>query len=123
MTRVEIYAHEALEKPLLEALAPVPEDAHDPEGRSGRPFTLIRDAAGRGMSGSAFGDEVWPESNIKIVLFVDDSEETGIRRSLATIRRRFPRLGLAAFALRGYDEWYDAEGGDAVTDPAEGDDV
>ena len=113
MTRVEIYAHEALENPLLDVLAPVPADTHDPEGRSGRPFTMIRGAAGRGMSGSSFGDEIWPESNIKIVLFVEDTEEAGIRQGLSDVRRRYPRLGLAAFAVRGYDEWYDAEGDDA----------
>lgn len=113
MIRIEIHAHEALENPLLEALAPVPADAHDPEGRSGRPFTMIRGAAGRGMSGSSFGDEVWPETNIKIVLFVDECDETVIRQGLSDVRRQYPKLGLAAFAVRGYDEWYDAEGDDA----------
>ena len=111
MTRVEIIAHEALEFPLMEALVPVPADAHDPEGRSGRPFTLIRDVAGRGMSGSSFGNDVWPENNIKIVLFLEDDEEPGIRAALKGVRRRYPKLGLAAFAVNGYDEWYDdAEG-------------
>ena len=112
MIRVEIIAHEALEAPLLEALVPVPKDAHDPEGRSGRPFTMIRDAAGRGLSGSSFGDEVWPETNIKIVLFLTEAEEDGVREALKGIRRRFPELGLAAFAVSGYDEWYDGPGDD-----------
>lgn len=112
MTRIEIIAHEALEKPLLDALAPVPPGTHDPEGRTGRPFILIREVAGRGMSGSSFGDDVWPETNIKIILFVDGNQESGIRSELRTIRSRFPKLGLAVFALHGYDEWYDrAESG------------
>jgi len=113
MTRVEIIAHEALEGPLLGALAPVPGDAHDPEGRSGRPFTLVRQAAGRGMSGSAFGDDVWPETNIKIVLFLENSEEQAVRDAIRIIRRSYPKLGLAVFALSGYDEWYDGAEGDA----------
>ena len=113
MTRVEIVAHEALEKPLLEALAPVPTGSGDSEGRSGRPFTMIRNVAGRGMSGSSFGDEVWPESNIRIVLFVDDNEEKTLRSALADVRSRFSGLGLAAFAQSGYHEWYDTEGEDA----------
>jgi len=109
MIRVEIIAHEALEQPLMDALAPVPADAHDPEGRSGRPFTLIRQAAGRGASGSAFGDDVWPETNIKMVLFIDDVEESAVRSGLRRVRSRFPKLGLAAFATPGYDEWYDGD--------------
>jgi hypothetical protein len=113
MIRVEIIAHEALERPLVEALAPVPAGSHDPEGKTGRPFIMIRDVAGRGMSGSAFGDDVWPETNVKIILFVEEDEEPGIRESLKTIRSRFPKLGLAAFAVAGYDEWYEKEGGDA----------
>ena len=112
MTRVEIIAHEALEAPLMEALAPVPTDAHDPEGRSGRPFTLSRGVAGRGMSGSSFGDEVWPETNLRIVLFVGADDEARIRDALKGVRRRFPKLGLAAFAASGYDEWYDGVEGD-----------
>lgn len=113
MIRIEIIAHEALEKPLIAALAPVPVGSHDPEGRSGRPFVLIREVAGRGMSGSSFGDDVWPETNIKIVLFIDESEEPEIRTGLKEIRIRFPKLGLAVFAASGYDEWYDGAGGDA----------
>ena len=107
MIRVEIIAHEALEKPLLDALAPIPPGSHDPEGRTGRPFILIRGTAGRGMSGSSFGDDVWPETNIKIILFVADDEETGIRDEIRGLRSRFPKLGLAVFAVSGYDEWYD----------------
>lgn len=112
MVRVEIVAHEALEQPLIAELAPVPSGSHDPEGRSGRPFIMIRDVAGRGMSGSSFGDDVWPETNVKIILFLEESEEPAIRESLKAVRKRFPKLGLAAFAVRGYDEWYDAEGDD-----------
>ena len=100
MTRVEIIAHEALELPLIEALAPIPAGSHDPEGRTGRPFIMIRDVAGRGMSGSSFGDDVWPETNVKIILFVDDSEEQGIRDELRKIRIRFPKLGLCRLRLR-----------------------
>jgi len=107
MIRVEIIAHEALEKPLLDALAPIPPGSHDPEGRSGRPFILIRGTAGRGASGSSFGDDVWPESNVKLILFVTEDEEGPIRREISGIRSRFPRLGLAVFAIPGYDEWYD----------------
>ena len=113
MTRVDIIAHEALEGPLMKALVPVPAGAHDPEGRSGRPFTLLRGAAGRGMSGSSFGDDVWPESNVTLVLWVDDGEEIELRRLLAEVRGRFPGLGLAVFAQPGYHEWYDAGGADA----------
>jgi len=108
MMRIEIIAHEALEKILLDTLVPVPADSRDPEGRTGRPFTMIRNVAGRGMSGSSFGDEVWPESNIKLILFVDDDEKAGIRKNLIDVRRRFPNLGLAVFAAAGYDEWYDS---------------
>ena len=113
MIRMEIIAHEALEKPLIDALVPVPAGTHDPEGRTGRPFIMIRETAGRGMSGSSFGDDVWPELNIMIVLFVEEGEEQGIRDEIRGIRSRFPKLGLAVFAVSGYDEWYDREGGDA----------
>lgn len=112
MIRVEIIAHEALEKPLLDALAPLPPGVHDPEGRSGRPFLITRGTAGRGMSGSSFGDDVWPESNIVLVLYIEEDDVPGIREGLAGIRRDFPKLGLAVFAAPGYDEWYDGAGGD-----------
>ena len=112
MIRVEIIAHEALEKPLLDALAPLPPGIHDPEGRSGRPYVLIRGTAGRGASGSSFGDDVWPESNIMIILYVEPGDEQSIREELKGIRQRFPGLGLAVFAAPGYDEWYDEAGGD-----------
>ncbi len=112
MLRIEIIAHEALEKPLLDALAPLPPGVHDPEGRSGRSFTLIRGSAGRGASGSSFGDDVWPESNIMIILFIESGEVQGVRTEIGTIRRQFPKLGMAVFAVSGYDEWYDRAGGD-----------
>ncbi len=112
MIRVEIIAHEALEKPLIDALVPVPPGTHDPEGKTGRPFTMVREVAGRGMSGSSFGNDVWPESNIVLILFVDDVDVQGIREKLQGIRSRFPKLGLAVFALPGYDEWYGGAGGD-----------
>ncbi len=112
MTRVEIIAHEALEAPLIEELMPIPANSHDSEGRSGKPFTLSRGVAGRGRSGSCFGDEVWPETNIRIVLFVESDEETRIRGALKRVRERFPKLGLAAFAASDYDEWYDGTEGD-----------
>jgi len=112
MIRIEIIAHEALEKPLLEVLAPIPPGVHDPEGRSGRPYTLLRGAAGRGLSGSSFGDDIWPETNILIILFAEEDEKTEIRRRVCEIRRRFPKLGLAVFAAPGYDEWYDEAEGD-----------
>lgn len=113
MIRVEIIAHEALEKPLIDALVPVPPGTHDPEGCTGRPFIMIRETAGRGISGSSFGDDVWPESNIMLILFVKEGDVQGIRDELRDIRSRFPKLGLAVFAVSGYDEWYDGEGGDA----------
>ena len=106
MIRVEIIAHEALEKPLIDALVPVPPGTHDPEGKTGRSFIMIRDTAGRGMSGSSFGDDVWPESNIMLILFVEEDDAQGIRDKLRGIRSRFPKLGLAVFAVSGYDEWY-----------------
>ncbi len=107
MIRVEIIAHEALEKPLIDALVPVPPGTHDPEGKTGRPFTMVREVAGRGMSGSSFGDDVWPESNIMLILFIEEVDVQGIRDKLRGIRSRFPKLGLAVFAIPGYDEWYD----------------
>ena len=113
MIRVEIIAHEALEKPLIEALVPVPPGTHDPDGRTGRPFIMSRGTAGRGMSGSSFGDDVWPESNIILILFVEEEDVQGIRDELRGIRSRFPKLGLAVFVMSGYDEWYDREGGNA----------
>jgi len=107
MIRVEIIAHEALEKPLTDALVPVPPGTHDPEGRTGRPFILSRQVAGRGMSGSSFGNDVWPESNVKFILYIKEEEEKGIRDEIRGIRSRFPKLGLAVFVTSGYDEWYD----------------
>ncbi len=98
MIRLEIIAHEALEEPLMDEFT---------MGKEGRSFTLFRRAAGRGRSGSAFGDEVWPESNVMMILFLEEHEEALVRARIQNIRRRFPRLGLAAFALPGCCEWYD----------------
>ncbi len=68
---------------------------------------MVREVAGRGMSGSSFGDDVWPESNIMLILFIEEVDVQGIRDKLRGIRSRFPKLGLAVFAIPGYDEWYD----------------
>jgi hypothetical protein len=107
---MEIIAHEALEKPLLDTLVPVPPESRDPEGRSGRPFTMIRHAAGRGMSGSCFGNDVWPETNVQIVLYLNEEDIADIRRSVQAVRARYPKLGLAVFVAEDYHEWYDGPG-------------
>lgn len=102
MIKLEIYAHESLEKPLLQALVPVPPGAHDPEGRSGRAYSLIRQMAGRGFSGTSMGDDVWPESNVKLELFVQEGEVEGLREAIARIREAYPKLGLAVFIRDGF---------------------
>ena len=104
MIRIEIYAHESLEKPLLEALVPVPPGTHDQEGTSGRPYSMIRGVAGRGTSGTSMGDDIWPETNILLVLFVEDKEHEEILDSISQLRLMYPKLGLAVFTLGGYEE-------------------
>lgn len=105
MTKLEIYAHESLEKPLLKALVPVPPDAHDPEGRSGRAYSLIRQVAGRGFSGTSMGDDIWPESNIKMELFVEEDELEELRAAIGLIRSTYPKLGLAVFVRDGFRDF------------------
>ena len=105
MIRFEIYAHESLEKPVVDELLPVPPDIHDPEGRSGRRFSMIRGVAGRGASGTSMGDDIWPESNIKLILYASDDEADDIRKSIEKIRAKFPKLGLAVFVTTGFSEW------------------
>ncbi len=105
MIKIEIYAHESLEGPLLEELVPVPPNAHDPEGKSGRPFSIFREVAGRGSSGTSMGDNIWPEANIKLVLFIEENQENRIQNSIEKIRARYPKLGLAVFTQAGFSEW------------------
>ncbi|MDC7233591.1 MAG: hypothetical protein PQJ58_10185 [Spirochaetales bacterium] len=102
MIRMDIFAHEALELPLREALAAVPEGSLKGEGKEGQPFTLFRQVAGRGSSGSSFADDVWPESNISMVFFIEDDQEDRFRDAIRDIRQAYPLLGLAVFAAEGY---------------------
>ncbi|MCG8452483.1 MAG: hypothetical protein MI717_04795 [Spirochaetales bacterium] len=112
MTKIEIIAHEALEEALIQALVPVPPGQEQNMGKAGHPFTLMKGLAGRGASGSAFGDDVWPESNLSLILFRDESELEEIRKNVDNLRKDFPNLGLAVFIQRGYDEWERWSGGD-----------
>ena len=104
MNKIEIYAHESLEKPILDALVPVPPGAHDPEGKTGRAFSIIRNVGGRGASGTSMGDDVWPETNIKLELFINMPEVDDIVKSIARIRSLYPKLGLAVFIHDGIRE-------------------
>ncbi len=103
MTRFEIFAHEALETPLMEALCPIPEGTDTVEGKVGRPFTMVHHVAGRGSSGSSLGNEIWPETNIQLILFVDEAASDAILQGIADVRAKFPQLGLAAFCTRGVE--------------------
>ncbi len=105
MIKIEIYAHESLEGPLLEELVPVPPDAHDPEGKSGQPFSIFRKVAGRGSSGTSMGDDIWPETNIILVLFIEENKKNMIKNSIERIRTRYPKLGLAVFTQAEFSEW------------------
>ena len=104
MIKMEIYAHESLEKPVLELLAPVPPGTHDPEGKSGRSYSLMRNIGGRGSSGTSMGDDVWPETNIKLEFFIDEMGQEEIVTSISRIRTLYPKLGLAVFISKGFTE-------------------
>lgn len=90
MTRIEIFANQALEKELLQIL-PLQE---------GSPcYSLIRQVEGAGLSGLCLGNQVWPEENILVILYLDETQLEPLAQRLRKLREDFPLQGLAIFAL------------------------
>ena len=90
MLRIEIIANRALTD---EIIALIPGGG----GENPPPFTMLTSVQGRGSSGPCRGDEVWPETNILIILYMEEAELLSLRKALGELKAAYPVQGVALF--------------------------
>ncbi len=90
LVRVEIIANRSVEEDLLEQFSLQSIDYR----------TVISPVHGVGECGPCLGDNIWPEENSYILLFVDEKTADIIGEIATTIREQHRGTGLSCFISR-----------------------
>lgn len=90
MIRLEIFANQAVEENIMEAIAK--------EG-VGKFYTKFPNIYGTGTSGPRMGDAVWPEENFSLVFWCEEEEARVIERAVNKVKEKFENEGIKLFGL------------------------
>ena len=90
MIRIEIIANQSLEAELTTSLEQAIPDFM---------YTVIPLVTGRGGDSRKLGDSTWPETNIIIISYADDSVEERVEKVVNFIKKKFPTEGTKLFVL------------------------
>jgi hypothetical protein len=85
MKRLEIIANNTIREDLLEAL----QQSGLPTGHS-----WIPGVSGEGTSGPREGNVIWPDSNVLLIVYLEDSDTERVRNALGEVKKRFPGEGI-----------------------------
>jgi len=91
MKRIEIIMNRAIVNVVLSEVA-------KEFGRDMK-YSLIPNIQGQGFSGSCLGDEVWPELNDIVILYLEDEKVEALVDHMKSLKKHFPLQGLAMFQV------------------------
>lgn len=90
MIRIEIIASQAVYTELVDNLeACIPNFL----------YTVIPLAYGRGRDTYKLGDSTWPETNVLLIAYTDDSIEQKVSQIVRYVKLKFPTEGIKMFVL------------------------
>lgn len=90
MIRIEIIASQAVYTELVDNLeACIPDFL----------YTVIPLAYGRGRDTYKLGDSTWPETNVLLIAYTDDSIEQKVSQIVRYVKLKFPTEGIKMFVL------------------------
>jgi len=85
MKRLEIIANQAAEEDIIEGLE---------AAGCGDSFTYFHPVFGRGKQGRREGSEVWPETNVMFLVYLDSETAHAFMDQLRELKKRFPAEGI-----------------------------
>lgn len=92
MKRIEIFMNRAIVDVVLSEVAK--------EFGEDLKYSLIPDVKGRGFSGPCLGDDIWPELNDIIILYIEDAMVDDLVNHMKSLKKHFPIQGLAMFQVQ-----------------------
>lgn len=90
MYRVEIVSNRSVKDEIVEGLE---------SAMPGILYTVLPQAEGRGKRDRKLGTTTWPELNFALFAYVEDSDLAGVRAVVREVKSRFPKEGIAIFAV------------------------